>query len=223
MKSTLGLLTLIIGLLTACEKTTNVDVLLSTSGKLNYKLIDDSGKGVPNVKVSLYDMIGSYSNQNVLIDQRTTDAAGVADFGDLNPKTYLLRADSVGVNNVGYMVQEYLQVITGETRQRETKVTDFSGTLTVTVQAYNNQRLRNVGVAVIPANRWYYSANTTYALRVADVKGVTDESGQAVLKIPSDKEYVLCLYNSSTNATYNAYNYIRVQKGQKADQTVLIY
>ncbi|WP_037498411.1 hypothetical protein [Sphingobacterium deserti] len=223
MKSKLTLFILIFGILTACEKTTNVDVVVSTSGKLSYKLVDDSGKGVPDVKVSLYDLLGTYPAYQVLLDQRTTDAAGVVDFGDLNPKTYFLRADSAIVNNVGYMVQQHVQVITGDGKQKETKVTDFSGTLTVTAQSYNNQRLRNIGVAVVPANRFDYSANTTYFIRVAEFKGLTDAAGTLRLQIPSDKEYVLYFYNSVTNAAYNNYQHVSVQKGQTVNYTTYIY
>ncbi|WP_133640142.1 carboxypeptidase-like regulatory domain-containing protein [Sphingobacterium paludis] len=223
MKSKLTLLILIFGILTSCEKTTDVDVIVSTSGKLNYKLVDDSGKGVPNVKVSLYDILGNYATYHALIDQRTTDAEGVVDFGDLNPQTYLLRADSAIVNNVGYMVQEHVQVTTGAGKQKETKVTDFSGTLSVTVQSYNGQRLRNIGIAVVPANRFDYRSDTNYFLRVADFKVLTDDTGTVILKIPSDKEYVLYFYNSVTNAAYNNYQHVSVQKGREYKYSTYIY
>jgi len=223
MKSKLTLFILIFGILTSCEKTTNVDVIVSTNGKLSYKLIDDSGKGVPNVKVSLYDILGIYTNYQVLLEERTTDATGVVDFGDLNPKTYFVRADSAIVNNVGYMVQEHVQVTTGDGKQKETKVSDFSGTLNVTVQSYNSQRLRNIGIAVVPANRFDYRSDTNYFLRVADFKVLTDDTGTVILKIPSDKEYVLYFYNSVTNASYNNYQYVSVQKGKEFKYNTYIY
>ena len=223
MKSKLTLFILIFGTLTSCEKTTNVDVIVSTSGKLNYKLVDDSGKGVPNVKVSLYDILGNYASYHALIDQGTTDAEGIVDFGDLNPQTYLVRADSAIVNNVGYMVQEHVQVTTGAGKQKETKVTDFSGTLSVTVQSYNGQRLRNIGIAVVPANRFDYRSDTNYFLRVADFKVLTDDTGTVILKIPSDKEYVLYFYNSVTNAAYNNYQHVSVQKGREYQYSTYIY
>src|SRR5690606_3165249 len=108
MKLKLAYLMLLSVVFASCKKTTEVDLSISNSGKLTYKLTDASGKGLPNVKVSLYDHLDSYyASNSILIDERRTDGNGQVDFGDLNPKSYLIVADSAKVNNVNYIVRDY--------------------------------------------------------------------------------------------------------------------
>lgn len=223
MKSKLTFLILLLAVLTSCKKTTNVDVKLSTSGKLIYRLTDDNGKGLPNVKVSLLATNENYYN-NLLIDARSTDPNGQIDFGDLNPNNYLLVADSAKVNNIGYAVQEYVQVITGAVKNKETKVTDYSGSFTVSVKSYyNSTPLKNIGVIIIPINKFNYSLPTATQLKVADFSGVTNESGLITFQIPSNKGYILYLYNTVTNASYNSTSNISVQKDGKVTYGATIY
>lgn len=224
MKSKLTLLILLAVVVISCKKTTNVDVKLSTSGKLTYRLTDDAGKGLANVKVSLFDRAdGYYSNYNILLETRVTDPNGFADFGDLNPNNYMLTADSAKVNNVAYLVQEYVQVITGATKAKETKVTDFSGTFALTVRSYNNQPLKNIGVIMIPSNKFNYSSTTAANLKVADFSGVTNDAGLITFRIPSAKQYLVYLYNTVTNASYNYNSGISVQKDATVNYSMSIY
>ncbi|MBO9675626.1 MAG: hypothetical protein J7577_19420 [Sphingobacteriaceae bacterium] len=224
MKSKLTLLILLAVVVISCKKTTNVDVKLSTSGKLTYRLTDDAGKGLANVKVSLFDRAdGYYSNYNILLETRVTDPNGLADFGDLNPNNYMLVTDSAKVNNVAYLVQEYVQVITGATKAKETKVTDFSGTFALTVRSYNNQPLKNIGVIMIPSNKFNYSSTTAANLKVADFSGVTNDAGLITFRIPSAKQYLVYLYNTVTNASYNYNNGISVQKDATVNYSMSIY
>ena len=215
---------MLLAVTTSCKKTTNVDVELSTSGKLTYKLTDDAGKGLPNVAVSLFDRQGYY-NSDVLLDKQVTDANGQVDFGDLNPSNYMLVADSAKVNNVSYNVQEWVQVITGSVKEKATKVTDFSGTLTVRVYSNNNnQPLKNIGILIIPSNKYNYSSPTSSHLKNADFSGLTNDAGLATFKIPSNKDYTVYLYNTVTNAQYNHnYNYLSIQKGSTIDHFINVY
>jgi len=214
---------MLLAVTTSCKKTTNVDVELSTSGKLVYKLTDDAGKGLPNVAVSLFDRQGYYSS-DVLLDKQVTDANGQIDFGDLNPSNYMLLADSAKVNNVSYQVQEWVQVITGSAKEKETKVTDFSGSLTVKVYSSNNQPLKNIGLLIIPSRKYNSSYPTASQLKVADFSGTTNDAGLATFKIPSNKDYVIYLYNTVTNAQYNTgYNYLSIQKGSTIDHSIYVY
>lgn len=225
MKSKLTLLILLVAVFISCKKTTNVDVKLSTSGKLTYKLTDDAGKGLANVKVSLFDRTDTYySNTNILLETRLTDPSGLADFGDLNPSNYLLVADSAKVNNVAYIVQEYVQVLTGAVKAKETKVTDYSGTFALTVRSYNNnQPLKNIGVIMVPSNKFNYSSTTATNLKVADFTGVTNDAGLITFKIPSNKQYAVYLYNTVTNASYNYNNSVSVQKDATVNYLMNIY
>lgn len=223
MKSKLTFLILLLAVFASCKKTTNVDVELSTSGKLTYKLTDDAGKGLPNVKVSLFDRL-DYSNNTILLDARLTDPNGQVDFGDLNPSNYLLVADSAKVNNIAYIVQEYVQVITGAVKHKESKVTDFSGTFTITVKSYNNnQPLKNIGVIMIPSNKFNYSSTTAAHLKVADFSGATNDAGLITFKIPSNKQYSVYFYNTVTNASYNYYTNVSVQKDATVNYAMNLY
>lgn len=224
MKFKLTLLLLLFAVVTSCKKTTNIDVELSTSGRLTYKLTDDNGKGLPNVKVSLFDHQRNYSNATMLLDTRLSDSEGLIDFGDLNPNNYMLVVDSAKVNNVAYNVQEYVQVITGAVKQKETKVTDFSGTYKMTVRSYNtNQPLKNIGVVLIPSNKFDYSSSTSSLLKVSDFSGVTNELGSISFRIPSNKQYSVYLYNMVTNASYNQNGATYVDKDGTVDYTMTIY
>jgi len=151
-----------------------------------------------NVKVSLFDRTDSYySNYNILLETRLTDLNGLADFGDLNPSNYLLVADSTKVNNLAYLVQEYVQVLTGAVKAKETKVTDYSGAFALTVRSYNNnQPLKNIGVIMIPSNKFNYASTTATNLKVADFSGVTNDAGLITFKIHSNKQYSVYLYNT---------------------------
>ncbi|GAA4206602.1 hypothetical protein GCM10022289_27810 [Pedobacter jeongneungensis] len=225
MKSKLTLLILLVAAFMSCKKTTNVDVTVSTSGKLTYRLTDGAGKGLPNVKVSLFDRTDAYySNYNVLLETRLTDPNGLADFGDLNPNNYMLVADSAKVNNVAYMVQEYVQVLTGAVKAKETKVTDYSGTFALSVRSYNNnQALKNIGVIVIPSNKFNYASTTAANLKVADFSGVTNDAGLITFKIPSNKQYSIYLYNTVNNASYNYNSSVSVQKDATVNYSMTIY
>lgn len=224
MKSKLTFLIMLLAVFASCKKTTNVEVKLSTSGKLTYKLTDDAGKGLPNVKVSLLDRQDNYSNTTILLDARLTDPNGQVDFGDLNPKNYLLVTDSPKVNNVTYFIQEYVQVITGAVKYKETKVTDHSGIFTMTVRSYNNnQPLKNIGVIMIPSSKFNYSSSTTVNLKVADYSGVTNDVGLITFKIPSNKSYAVYLYNTVTNASYNYNNSVSVQKDAMLNYSMTVY
>jgi len=223
MKLKLTFLMLLLAVLVSCKKTTNVDVSLSNSGKLSYRLTDEAGKGIPNVKLSLFDRLENYySDNNILIDERLTDANGLVDFGDLNPKSYLIFADSAKVNNVNYIVKEYIQVVTGITKHKDIKVTDFSGTLKVKVNIYNGSVLKNAGVLILPYNNFDYDNNVTKYINLADFKGITDSEGVISFKVPSDKDYWICVYNTSTNVS-KGYANVRVQKGASVTYPIVVY
>jgi len=227
MKFKLTFLTLLLTVLFSCKKTTNVDVELTTSGKLTYKLTDDAGKAIPNVKVSLLVNNDHYSNY-VLLDSRVTDSNGQADFGDLNAGNYQLLSDSAKVNNIPYLVKELVQVTAGITRTKETKVTDFSGTYVMTVKSYNNaQPLKNVGVLLIPSSRYNYSATTANQLKAAHFSGKTNDAGVVSFKVPSDMSYYVYVYNTVTNASYSGYGgyygNFTVQRGATFNNTYTVY
>ena len=214
---------LLIAVLASCKKTTNVDISLSTSGKLTYKLLDDAGKGMPNVAVSLFDNLNNSSNTTILLDKRLTDEKGIADFGDLNPHNYLVVPDSPMVNNVKYNIPEYIQVLTGVTKNKEVKVSAYSGTFNISVMSYSTGLpLKNIGILVIPTNKFNYDSATSDP-NVADYKGVSNDAGLASFKVPSQKEYCVFLYNLTTKAFYGYHNYKLVQTNQTEKISMIVY
>jgi 5-hydroxyisourate hydrolase-like protein (transthyretin family) len=224
MKLKFTLSIMLLALLTACKKTTNVDVMLSTSGKLTYRLLDDSGKGMANIGISLFDNVENNQSTKVLLDTKTTNQDGQVDFGDLNPSNYLVVPDSPLVNNVRYNVQDYVQVITGTTKNREAKVSDFSGTYNFRIFNYTkNQVQPNVGILMIPSQRYLYFGTTQYYAALADYKGVTDARGQLSLKVPSDKAYTIYVYNTATGIPYSAGSMYALAKNQTSNLTFNIY
>lgn len=224
MKFKVTLSILLLAALTACKKTTNVDISLSTSGKLTYRLLDDAGKGLPNVKVSLYDNPDYNQVGKILLDQQTTDQNGQVDFGDLNPRTYLVIPDSPMVNKIQYNVQDYIQVLTGKTKNKEVKVSDFSGTIKLKIYNYNLNRVQaNVGVLLIPGQKYYYQQTVPYYINLADFKGTTNANGEISFKVPSDKSYIVYLYEVATNKVYASGGYVNVQRDQLSNSTFSIY
>lgn len=225
MKSKITFLFIFAIAIASCKKTTNVDVSISNSGKLSYKLLDDAGKGLPNVKVKLYDNPNSYYNIPVLLETRTTDQNGIIDFGELNPATYQLVPDSPQVNNIKYNFNEYVQVTAGSTKQKDTKVSDYSGTLNIIARSYypENTPLKNLGVILVPYSKYNYSNSLNTNITYAEFKGVTDNNGAVSFKIPSTTGYSILLYNTSTNAYITAFNSFTVEKDANFNLPVVWY
>jgi hypothetical protein len=224
MKLKFTLAILLLASLSACKKTTNVDVSLSTSGKLTYKIMDDSGKGMPNIRISLFDNVDKNQNTRDLLDSQISNQDGQVDFGDLNPSNYLVVPDSPVVNNVKYNVQDYVQVITGTTKNRAVKVSDFSGTYNFKIFNYNKNHVQaNVGILMIPTQRYIYQDNAPHYFSLADYKGVTDANGLLTFKVPSNKEYTIYVYNTTTNIPYMVGSANILERNQTSNLTFNIY
>ncbi|PRY52778.1 hypothetical protein B0I27_105247 [Arcticibacter pallidicorallinus] len=225
MKPKLVFLLLLSVVIISCKKTTIVDVAPSNSGKLIYKLTDDAGKGLPGVAISLFAYEGVYSDYQILLDKQVTDVNGQIDFGDLNPDKYLIRADSVKVNDLTYVVHEYVEVSVAATTRREVKATDFSAQLTITVRSYNDEKpMKSVGVMVVPTNKIYNEYTTASNSKIADYKGVTNSSGLIKIKIPCYKQYKIYLYDLVTNSGYRIHDVFDffLEKDEKANSIMRI-
>lgn len=179
------------------------------SGKLVYRLIDDTGKGLPDVAVSLfaYEGVSPRYEYRVLLDKQLTDINGQIEFGDLIPAGYRILVDSAKINNVSYQIQEIVQVPAAAITHQETKVSDFSGTLSLSVHSYNDEKpMEGVGMILIPLNRIYKDETTPVYLKMADFKGTTDGLGFAKFRIPCYRQYMIHLYNLATHAAYKKHN-----------------
>ncbi len=204
MKNLTFSLLLLIALI-SCKKTTNMEVTLPTSGKLSYKLLDDNGKGMPGVNINLHDLVDGLNIEPVVLSRIVTNANGVADFGELNPGTYYITADSPKVNNVAYIIKEYVQVINGGMNEKSLKVTDFSGSITLRFGSYFDQApASGIGILLIPFKK-YSTSPIAVLSKVADFKGTTNAAGELSFRVPSLKNYTVVAYDLKTGRTYDAY------------------
>lgn len=220
MRSKLPILILLLAIFTSCKKTSNIDATVSVTGKLTYKLLDDAGKGLPNVRLKLRD------NNHHPLDSRTADKNGLVDFGELNAGNYFVFPESPTLNKVEYFIEDYLQIIPAETKNKETKVSDYSGTFNFTISAYNKNNIlaKDIGVLMIPTSKFVYNPNPTATyFDVADYKGITNAKGFVSFKAPSDIIYTVYLYNITTNIPYIRYLNVVVRKNQVLNMPLDIF
>jgi hypothetical protein len=191
----------------SCEKVTNVKFVDSpATGKLNYTIVDDSGKGLSKVKVLVYrDDAKSDINfleQKFFVDSMRTDADGMAIFFDLVPGNFKLIVDSTTVNNVKYNIREMVQVVAGKEKKKVTKPSEFVGSLDIIVVSKSDYRttLKGVQVVATPYSLNSTSANIRSMINAAYFKGTTDGKGFVSLKIPSNIPYYITTYNPESSA-----------------------
>lgn len=220
MKYKIMLLLILTATVISCKKTTNVRVVdPASAGKLSYKIVDDAGKGLPNVKVSIYDnkeyTSGIFYDPSSLIDTLITDNNGVASFSGLAAANYLVVADSPAVNKVKYDVREFVQVVAGIDKEKVTKASDFSGTLRITLKSNLDYStfLTNTGVAAIPYNPANIkSIDIKSVVNAAAITGITNAQGFVTLKIPSNVNYYLVAYSLDKGEISSWYDVYLVQK-----------
>jgi len=153
----------------SCEKEVVVKLAEGEiTGKLNYKLTDDTGKGLSGLKVYIYNR-GSNQDPNSPIDSpidsAITSSVGEVNFIDLLPNNYQLRTDSIKLNYNDYSVDEYVQITAGIERKKTTKVTDFSGTLIIRLLSYETRTpIQDQRVVAFPVNKIHVTSDN-----IADV------------------------------------------------------
>lgn len=231
MKCQITLLLALSVLIISCKKVTNVKLVASeTAGKLSYQLSDDSGKGLAGVKVSVYDTETNFSpgtpNPNSLVGTVRTDQEGIAYFSELLPKNYLVTTDSVTVNKVKYLTDEFVQVVAGTEKKKTIKVSEFSGLLNITLISNSDYRtpLKNLGVVAYPINAGQpNSTNVKALINAAVLKGVTDVNGFVSIKVPSNVSFDFIVYNLTTNNLGYGYGNYRVVKGGKTAISLYSY
>jgi len=223
MKSKIIILLWLSILISSCEKITNVTQVDGiTTGKLSYKLTDDSGKGLAGMNVSLYDaetmLNASSPNPAALVIKIQTDQEGIAHFTDLLPRNYLVTTESPIVNNVKYNPYEFVQVVADREKKKVVKVSDFSGTFNITLVSNLDQvtPLKNVGVVIYPMYDFRpNSDNAAEFIKTAALKGVTDENGFVAIKVPSNIAFDFIVYNLANGNLGYGYGYHSVGNGEK--------
>jgi len=231
MKYQIMLLLALCVFMSACKKVTNVKLIDSpAAGKLSYQLSDDAGKGIAGVKVSVYDpelyYITLLPNANSLVGSVRTDENGIAYFPDLLPKNYQVITDSVKVNKVNYLTDEYVQVVAGAEKKKNIKVSDFSGLLNITLISNNDYRtpLKNLGIVAYPTNAGQpNSVNVRSFINDAVLKGVTDVNGFVSIKVPCNVSFDFIIYNLTNNNVGYGYGAFSVAKGGKTTASLYSY
>lgn len=216
---------ILIGLLitiVSCKDDVNVNIVDNEiTGKLSYKLNDDTGKGLAGIKVYLHSSeMNSYPN--LAIDSALTNSEGIAYFSDLLPKNYRLITDSIMVNNNGYLLSEYVQITAGVERKKITKVSDFSGILKIRLlSAYDHTPLRNQGVVAFPLNAVKVTAdNVSDIVKRSTLKGLVNENGYVSIKVPANTDFDFIIYHASNgNLGWGGRRY-QVGKGQELNITL---
>lgn len=216
----LGLLSILV---TSCEKITNVNVVDGeTTGTLNYRLNDDSGKGLAGVRVSVYDADTYFHvsalNPDALVATIRTNQEGTATFSGLLPKNYLVTTDSSVINTVRYYTNDFVQIVAGNEKKKIINVSEFSGFLNIRLISNNDNTtpLKNMGIIAYPANDFQLnSGNAASFVKTAALRGITDENGYASIKVPSDINFDLLVYNLSNGNLSYGYGFYRVGKGEQ--------
>lgn len=208
----------------SCEKITEVRLLEGEgSGKISYQLVDDSGAGLSGIKIGVYRIQshsgGTQFDPSFLLDTMRTDQDGTAVFSTLGPANYLVVPDSPKLKNVSYNIREFVQVVAGKEKKKVTKVSDFSGTIRVTLKSSLDYvtPIRSMGIAAIPYNPLIVRPdNLKELLDGATIRGVTDNEGFVSIKIPSDISYRLLIYGLYNKTIIYGSDEYRVQKGGEA-------
>jgi hypothetical protein len=221
------LLPLLFGLV-SCEKITNMRYVDSpATGNLNYKVVDDSGRGISRVKVSVYlnDRFSdfTYLDNRFIVDSVRTNADGMAIFSDLLPGNYKVTTDSPVVNNIKYVPREIVQVVADKEKKKVMKVSDFYGNLKITMQSMTDHStpLKDIQVVATPMPLNIAAANIKALIDGAYIQGTTNENGVVTLKIPSNIMYYITMYNPKSTSRSSWIYGIVIQKN--ADYSLIDY
>jgi len=219
MKYKIMLLVGLCVIIVSCKKITNVKIADSAStGKLSYQVLDDSGKGLPGVKVSVYNTeensSGIYYEPSKVVDTLRTNADGIASFLSLFPANYLIVTDSPAVNKVKYNTREFAQVVAGLDKKKVVKASDHSGYLKVTLMSSQDYAtpLKNMGIAAVPYPMVMTSRDIRGVLDAALISGITNENGFAAIKIPANIRYMLIVYSLNKGVISYLNDYYEVVK-----------
>lgn len=205
----------------SCKKEVIVNLVEGeTTGKLNYKLTDDTGKGLPGLNVYLYDP-GSKQEPNLLTDSAITNSDGEVSFSDLLPNNYQLKTD-IKLNNNFYSIDEYVQITAGVERKKTTKVTDFSGTLKIRLLSYQNGTpIHGQGVVAFPVDKIHVTSdNVADVVKSSTLKGLTDKNGYVSLKVPANKSFDFIVHHTLYGNYGWGYGTQQVAKDRTIDITL---
>ena len=179
----------------SCSKDNDITVNLITSGKLSVKLSDDQGISIQNTKVKLYDL----NIQNDYLEALITDANGKVNFGDVLSGSYVIAADTPKVNNIKYVPQKNIQVISGLDKEIIINVQNYSGDLSLTFKKASylgGDPFSNLDVILVPSELYNTSYSVATLITKAEFSGKTNSSGIITFKIPSSRSFKLIIYNS---------------------------
>ena len=206
----------------SCTKSSdNLTVTLKLSGKLSATVIDNTGKGIANVKVAIYDEM---SRNN--LDEVKTDGNGFVNFGELNEGTYTISVDTPKVNGIKYHPYKTVQVISASTKNVVINVLEYSGTLNLTF--YNESSsypyLSYSGLNVILVSDDVISYNDMIAslIKKAEFTGKTDTDGKIAFALPSGRNFYIIAY-ADGNSSFDRVGNVFLSKGQTMYNSYNVY
>ena len=226
MKSKIILFVLLMVLVASCKKKDPDPIpepkpdpgSTKTLGSLVYKIVDDQGKGMRGIIVTMYR-----DDFKTFMQNRTTDENGLVNFGVLDPVGYAIAIDSPTVNNIKYSPRERVKIVAGKDTKRELKVSDFSGTHTINVISDDiNADAKDINVFLIPPNKYPYLTLTSVQ-KLAEFNSTTNSQGSVSFKIPSNKSYRVILYNTATKKILNDYGNEEFTVGKDSTQSVTLH
>jgi len=195
----------------SCTKTDNLTVTLKQSANLSATITDNTGKGIANTNVKLYDELG----QGILT-QLKTDVNGNVNFGEVNDGSYNLEVDSPKINNIKYNPSKLIQVISASPKNVVINVQDYVGTynLTFTNTANNPGTVyANLNAILVPVEIYNYNDLLAIQKSKAEFSGKADADGKLSFTIPSDRYFELVVFENG-NTNYSDLYEMSLSKGE---------
>lgn len=189
-KVLLFILVATVGLTTAC-KDEDLTVTLIENGNLQLTLVDNNANFIADAKVTLYQ-------ESSELDELTTTDNGLADFGKLNVGSYTAVVEAT-VNGKEYTFNKGMQVVAGATKQYETNVESYVGSISLQFRNSSTGAKAEVGglkTALIRINDAYYDASTLDDyLSIALETQTSDNSGKVLYEEVPEGYYQIMYHN----------------------------
>jgi len=221
---------LIATFLWSCSDDSDLTVILKQSGDLKVELTQN-GTPVNETMVYLIPQTfmfmdkadGPSSYIEAAIDMVKTDEDGIADFGEVNVGNYYTVSDGVPVGSLIYLPGRTVQVISDVNKKYTMEATDYSGTITITVNEYNTSTFiwepaSGYHVAIIPSDILDNTDSDEEAIAAAFTEDITNTSGMVTFNIPSGYYYYAIVY--ATLDDVEVYDLTYLETGEEYNEEI---
>jgi hypothetical protein len=237
MKRFLGVFIVAFIILFGSCKQDELIVNFENQGNLKIKLLDNNNNALSGVEIKLYL---SGVNEPKVYSAKTTNASGVANFGELISDWYTVYADNIEIDGEKYALQRDVQVMIGESDAIEMNPADYTGELLFNVSwlLYSaTKTIADVNVCLINAKDYNNLLTHSEIISLAYKTGQTDSNGQiSFTDVSSDISYISYIYFDENHSGkgfylnipsyytdyYSGYEYYSVETGEAAEKTVYV-